>query len=230
MIQAKVEINFHEQDKASVFYESNNSGFDEINGQLLLFSFFLTRQMVNVGELALSLAAMISTLEKGGVFSLFIIKNDKNPNGASLVDYPGHKGRKAFIALLNYENPSNVSFQLEMRGFPGGEGYYVPNSIMAFLKYLITKNESNLEFLQAIYNVLIEWGKRTTMGLIDVENHNSVALELAVKNFLGNKALNPNVEDKNLKRASSSKSGCVLLFLLISLLLIGLFAICSVIF
>ena len=62
----RVEIHFHQQDKASVFLESNATADDQQRHELLLFSCFTARQLVHLAndmQEASSLAKALSMFE-----------------------------------------------------------------------------------------------------------------------------------------------------------------------
>jgi hypothetical protein len=132
-----LEIHFHQQDEGSVSLENNAiEEQQQILGELMLFSSFACRELVNLGnnQIASSVARVFSQATGG----LPDLAYHENPNAARLIDYKGSPGRKRYIASLVW-NEKGFAFSLSTKGFAwfGSDfGYYSPQALFLLLRYL----------------------------------------------------------------------------------------------
>jgi len=184
----RVEIHFHQKDKASVFLESNATADDQRRHELLLFSCFAARQLANVAEdmqLASSLAKSLSMFE----LPLAPLDDDLKPfigfvlttapDAAKLVDYKGIPGRKLFEAEIRIVPPT--SFTLQNKGFGSllrGINYYATNSVLLLLKYLARRRIEDGDYLYNLSKVAEFCGRIYLKGKLTPENHLSEALKI----------------------------------------------------
>jgi len=186
----KVEIHFHQKDKASVFLESNATGDDQRRNELLFFSCFAARQLVNVADdmqLASSLAKALSMFELplaplDDDFKPFIgFVLTTAPNGAKLVDYRGIPGRKLFEAEIRIVPPSSFSFTLQNKGFGSllrGINYYAKDSVLLLLKYLARRRIEDGDYLYNLSKVAEFCGKIYLKGKLTPKDHLSEAVKI----------------------------------------------------
>lgn len=97
----RLEIHFHQEDQGSIFLENNAVDDDyKKSGELLLYAYYVTVQLVNLGrnEVSLGIATLLNCLQD----QLARFAYHKSPNGAELVDFKGFPGRKRFLADLTW--------------------------------------------------------------------------------------------------------------------------------
>lgn len=179
-INMSLEVHYHQQDEASLFIESANSGNDEMFGEILLFCSYTLRMLVNFGQsqIASSLALLLAEID-GNINE--IIDYD-SPNGPRLVDYKGSIGRKQFIANLKCSD-NNFRFKLTSKGFGflgKGVGYYAANSVLLLLRYLAKRRRENVAFTSSLSQAAEQCGQAYYSGKLTIRNQGQIALMIAV--------------------------------------------------
>lgn len=139
------EIHFHEQEKASVYLESNCSGNAEKLGEIGLFVGFAMRMMSNLGnsELSRRLAVTLSALPEASAELA-----ERDPGDVAVVDYPGYAGRKRFHSdfLLSDEKVRLIVKPKGFGFFARGAGYYAPVAALVLARYLAKKRRDDAEY------------------------------------------------------------------------------------
>jgi len=146
----KLQIDFHQQDEASLFLESDAVGDLQPFGEVLLFSALALRQLHNLGPGPAS-SVLASTL--------MMIKTDLDtfistqpPDSPKIVDFRGTPGRKRFLADLEFEM-DRARFFLHPKGFGilgQGVNYYAPQSVLLLFKFLAARRESDPQFTRSL--------------------------------------------------------------------------------
>jgi len=157
-IQSNLEINFHQQDEASVFLENTTSGEEEKFGEILLFCCVALRTIVNFGNHQAAELIAMTLSQVGG--NLKELAGHDSPDAAKLIDYPGSAGRKRFLVTLGFSS-DNFNFQYKPKGFGLlgiGTGYYAPNAVMLLLRYLTKKRLDDEEFIERLENAVEQCG------------------------------------------------------------------------
>lgn len=101
-IQSNLEINFHQQDEASVFLENTANSKEEKFGEILSFCYVALHIIVNfgnhpaAGQIAMLLSQVDGNLKKFAGYD--------SPDGPKLIDCPRTTGRKRFLAALRYSD------------------------------------------------------------------------------------------------------------------------------
>jgi len=191
-INSRLEINFHQQDEASVFLENTTSGREEKFGEILLFCCVALRNIVNFGNhhpIASSLAVLLSQQIKGNLKELM---NHKGPSEPKIIDYPGSQGRKRFVASLKCAD-DNFNFQYNAKGFgflARGIGYYAPNSVLVLMKYLAKRRQDDKEYIEALENAAEQCGAIYLSGQLSIPNQSKIALMIAGVSY--------NIDDLNM--------------------------------
>jgi hypothetical protein len=178
-IKMRLEIDYHQQDQASLFLESSNSNQEELFGEILLFCCFTLRVLVNLGQsqVASSLATLLLRIEK----NLSNINEFDGPDWPEIVEYKGTSGRKQFIANLKYSDNS-FNFNLDTKGFGllgRGIDYYAPNSVFLLLKYLAKRRFEDKNYITNLAQAAIQCGQVFYSGRLTVINQSQVALYIA---------------------------------------------------
>ena len=106
-ISLNVEIHFHEQEKASIFLESNSTGNSAKFGELSLFTRFAIRIISNLGVCQFS--DQLATLLLEAPSKIHELPNEQNSGGLQLIPYPGYQGRKNFFAQLSMSETGDDS-------------------------------------------------------------------------------------------------------------------------
>lgn len=182
-IQSNLEINFHQQDEASVFLENTASGKEEKFGEILLFCCVALRTIVNFGNhpAAGQIAMLLSQV--GG--NLKELAEHDSPDGPKLIDYPGTAGRKRFLVTMRCSD-DNFNFQYKPKGFGllgSGTGYYAPNAVMLLLRYLAKKRLDDKEFIEGLKNVAEQCGAVYDSGKLSIPNQSQIALMIAGRSY-----------------------------------------------
>ena len=155
-IYAGAEIHFHEQEKVSVFFESNSTGKEEWVGELMLLGAYTNRMLVNLGGKNEATHILANTLIKCGED----LSEIERQIDCELVDYRGVPGRKRFIAKLNIKD-EDISFNLKAKGFgilARGVGYYAPVSIFMLAKHLILRRRGDTDYLGQLSEIMSYYG------------------------------------------------------------------------
>lgn len=179
----RVEVHFHQQDEASVFFESTFTADEGRPFELYFFTCFTVGQLLNLGNDKPGTSTLAEALMKMELpmapldddmmaFIAFIMGTA--PGTPKLVDYKGSPGRKMFEAELRFSSSS--SFRLEHKGFGflgTGLGYYVPHSVFLLLKYLARKRIQDADYLYTLAKVAERSGQAYLSGKLDIENQPS---------------------------------------------------------
>jgi len=148
----ELQVDFYQQDEASLFLESNAPGDLHDFGEIVLFDCFTLRQMHNLvrAPASMVLASLLGSIH--GVVDVLELVTTTPQDFPRLVDYRGIPGRKRFLATLDF-NTERASFILKPRGFGllgKGVNYYAPHSVILLLKYLASRHISDSEYLARI--------------------------------------------------------------------------------
>ena len=167
----RLEIHFHQEDQASVFLENNAIEDDyKKSGELLLYAYYVTRQLVNLGrnEVSLGIATLLTGLQNQMAQAAY----HKSPNGPALVDYKGSPGRKNFLANLSWGD-GKFWFDLKQNGFGWfgrGIGYYCPQSILILLQYLARRRIEDLDYIAYLEQLSYSCGGVFLAGELGMTN------------------------------------------------------------
>jgi|GEM_PF-1920949 len=181
----RLEINFHEQDKASVFLETNAIE-DERFAKLLMFCCYTVRHLYNLscggdpGDCGKALAEFLTQISEAHVS----LMRSELPDTASLVEYPGHPSDKRFIGRLKITD-TNLQYHMDLEGFDMlgiGLGYYSPNSVLILFQYL-AKDHFKDKDLDALIYAAVGCGMAFQNNQISLTSQNQVALSLAATAF-----------------------------------------------
>lgn len=143
----QAEIHFHEQEKASIFLESNVSDDAERFCEIALACFYGIRMISNFNDDAV--APGIAVLMQRAPELVEGCAKGEFGSGLKLIDYPGFPGRRSFILKLLMVD-RGVKFDLKPKGFgwlARGVGYYGPTSVMALVAKLALKRCKEPVFL-----------------------------------------------------------------------------------
>jgi hypothetical protein len=167
----KLEIHFHEQEKASVYLETNCKGLDEKIGEIGILVLFAIRIMSNLGRNAVSdgLATLLVDAPKW----LRGIAAGEMRGDVSVIPYPGYVGRKRFIAEFKM-NDKAYQFKYKAKGFgwfSSGIGYYSPNAVLVFLRFLAAKRLADNRYLEIMLDSAAMAGRAQLAREISVTNH-----------------------------------------------------------
>lgn len=183
--RSRLEVHFHDQDQASIFYETTAVDADNPFAELLIFCMYACRQMYSLAfggdstGSSRSLAEFLTGIPKN---LLELLVTDL-PSTARLVPFPGNSGRKRFIAELACNG--TVNFQMHTKGFgflAKGVGYYSPNSVYLFLQYLTVRRAKDTAYLTALQKAARDCGYWFVNGTPSVDHH-KLALDTACAAF-----------------------------------------------
>jgi len=146
----KLQIDFHQQDEASLFLESDAVGDFQPFGEVLMFSALALRQLHNLGPGTAS-SVLSSTLSfiKYNVDEFIATQPPDTPR---IVDYRGTPGSKRFLANLEFQM-DRARFFLYPKGFGflgQGVNYYAPQSVLLLLRFLASRREAAVQFLTSL--------------------------------------------------------------------------------
>lgn len=165
------EIHFHQQEEISVFLESNVSGDDERLGHIALMTLFSIRMMSNLDINATS--DDLGRFLVGGAEVVNEFARRSSTGGFQLIPYPGTAGRKVFLAHL-YMAGNDTRFDVTSKGFGlfgSGLGYYAPMAVVALLRHLAEKHDSDRRFLDALGLASSTCGQLHLKRQITLANH-----------------------------------------------------------
>jgi hypothetical protein len=170
------ELNFHEQEIVSFFHETNVSGSEEKFAELVFASAFTIRTMSNLGYDEASDAVAMQL----GLLSDLIIKVPERLDGLKpkIILYPGHAGRKRFIATLKFDS-TRMLLDYSAKGFgffSRGTGYYALASINSIFRYFALRrvgDESYLIALSSVAEGCSEYQKHREISLV---NHSQLVM------------------------------------------------------
>jgi hypothetical protein len=181
----RLEINFHEQDRASALFETNAIK-DERFAELLMFCCYTVRHLYNLscggdpGACAKTLAKFLTQMPEAHV----PLMRSELPDTASLVEYPGQRGEKRFIGRLKITD-KNLQFHMDLEGFDilgSGLGYYSPNPVLLLFQYLANGHFKDKD-LDALINAAVGCGMAFQNDQISLTSQNQVALSVAATAF-----------------------------------------------
>ena len=177
-ISADVEVHFHEQEKASIFHETNCVDNDERFAEIAVCTSYAIRMMSNLGqhEVTDSLGSALQIVP--GLIAE--VANGNHPSSPALIAYPGYKGRKRFIASLRI-NGSSSSFDFQAKGFgffAKAVGYYGPTSVLTLYRYMASRRPTETEYLEVLSQSAVICGNLQLRRMITMSNH--VTLESMV--------------------------------------------------
>lgn len=176
-IETNVEINFYQQDEASVYMTSTASGAKEDFGIMLLFSLYTIRTLVNLGrdsKEARGILAMLDEMDTG----LKDFAKDKKE--VKLVKSTNSRGPKYFIGEMSTDENTKVYYQHKAKGFGimgKGLGYYAPVSVMAFIKWLANKYEKDNKMFEVVGNTCVGIASVFNNSRVNITDQTSIALQ-----------------------------------------------------
>jgi hypothetical protein len=183
----RLEIDFYQQDEASIFLEINASGEEQKFAELLILCSLAVRQIFNLscggdpGGGAHSLSSLLSQVPE----DLSQLLETNLPNLPQLVDYRGASGRKRFSATLDF-NEKDFKFYLNPKGFgffARGIIHYAPNSVLLLLLYLARRRIGDHGYLRSLAKSANQCGNAYIAGAITIKSQNTVALQIASQSF-----------------------------------------------
>ncbi len=177
-IASDAEIYFYEQETISIFFESFASGDHEKLGEIALSVLYTLRMISNLGannevtyDLGMMLLKIPSDIEK--------IASGNELTDFQLIQYPGHKGRKYFTAMVRMDD-KGVNFDFKAKGFGlfgKGLNYYGPISVFALIRYLATKRADDEEYLNSLARSISRCGYLRKNDKITLTNQTQLAIE-----------------------------------------------------
>lgn len=177
MGKANLNIKFHSENQVSVV---SNIEENDTKSDILMFCFYVTRIISNIGknETSEQIGTLLSMADS--VETLINFKNHIGPNDFEIIDYPGNKAKISFDNELVYDENLNKipRFKHNPIGFDKsgkGLGFYVPISVLVYLKYLITKYEHKKNILQSLLTCSQYIGNSTSK--IGLFNKDKIAME-----------------------------------------------------
>lgn len=179
-IGMRLEIHFHQQDLASVLIESSTASEEEPSGELMLFSLFVARMLMNLGDgnpSAIGLAELLSEIDADAVRALV---HHESPDGPKLVGYQGSKGRKGFLAVLNATD-DNLAFKVNPWGLgvmARGAGYYTPNAAVLLLRHLAGRREDDDAFVNGLAEACRALGELFKGGQLTIRSQGHIAMSV----------------------------------------------------
>ena len=149
-IVEKSEVHFHEQERLSVYLESNSSCELEKVGEIGLLTMFALRMLSNLGKSqeADGLAQALCRAED--IVPLFA--TGQATGGFELIPYPGYEGRKRFYATFLLRD-DELRLDMTPKGFGllgTGLRYYAPVAVLGMLRHLAMKRATDGAYLQRL--------------------------------------------------------------------------------
>jgi hypothetical protein len=192
-MSARVEVHFHQQDEASVFLETTQSGDEQLYEELLLFAAFALRQMSNLGKhpTAVALAYLLSSVDTEFLDELSYSTND-DVGMPRIIAYPGHGGRKQFIATI-IGSRDDAQLKMEMKGFgllARGAGYYAPMSVQILMRYLSEQRSDDDYWLSILAAVANACGRAYAAGQLSLGSTGRVAANIVREQWVDRKSGN----------------------------------------
>jgi len=157
-IAASVEIHFHQQDEASVVFESSTSGEDRQKAELLMFCAFSLRQLYNLGYKEHLVVKTAELLCNTGVNIEGLVINNFYGK-LKLVAHKKDSSKIKFLAKLNYSNDKLTKFWHETieSGMPEDElEYYARTAIIVLLYYFAKRYKNDRNHLYKLGLAAIE--------------------------------------------------------------------------
>ena len=170
-ISLNVELHFHEQEKVSVYLESNTSGDDETFGEVSLFAMFAIRMISNLGPVDVS--DQLATLLTAAPNVICEMASGRVIGGVELVPYAGYPGRKRFLAQFGLDSRGpHFGFQVKGLGWLWtGLRYYGPVAVIALMRYLAIKRPDDGLFLKRLSKAAALVGHTQLGRTITLTNH-----------------------------------------------------------
>jgi hypothetical protein len=178
-IYMKLEVHYHQQDEASLIFESENSTQEKLFGEILLFCCFVLRLLVKFGKsnagyaLAMSLFEVSDNLKK--------VNDAKSFNSPKLIEHQEVPGQKQFLLKLEYAK-SKINFKMDLKGFglfKSELDYYGINTVLLFLSYLVNKIIDNEREIARLSEIVKNCGQAFTSGQLSKKNEKKMALVIA---------------------------------------------------
>jgi hypothetical protein len=170
------ELNFHEQEIVSFFHETNVSGSEEEFAELVFASAFTIRTMSNLRYDEASDAIAIQL----GLLSDLIINVPERLDGLKpkIILYPGHAGRKRFIATLKFDSTSMLLdyFAKGFGFFSRGIGYYANASVNSIFRYFAMRRDDDESYLNALSSVADGCSEYQKHRQISLVNHSQLVM------------------------------------------------------
>ena len=144
-----VEVTFVQQDAVSVFLESALVGEEEQRAEILLFSFFATRNIANLGRrdtVGSSLGDALCRVHDDK--SVYRLLREFGGTDLRLVDPRKESGPKRFNATLRLTRRGPI-FKLKAHGvgvLGKGLGFYSPTATLALLAYLLQRRQGDRRY------------------------------------------------------------------------------------
>jgi len=176
---ARLEIHFHEDDTASVRFETDAGKEREAFVENLMLSCFALRQMVNIGhnQVTYRLSGLLSDLEA-------LVEEPQaleRAAGPRLVEHDGRPGAKRFVAELDLLE-EGCGFRIAAKGFGlfgRGLGYYAPTSVVTLVRAWFRKRGREAERLRQFAAVAHTCADAFGSGAVSPGNQTRVALGIA---------------------------------------------------
>lgn len=196
----RIEIGFHDSDRASAFYESKGTDTG-LWGPLALFAAYSIRTLVDLGS-ADDGAKALSTYLAETTSDALAGPRRFNGSDVQLVAHPGTPGRKQFMAELEVHHDDVPRFEFATKGFgihPREIGDYAPNSVVVFLRYLGGRYLGDREFHAALADTARMVGMMHQSGHLSAHGQEHTALITAYSATRGNPRLRsfPWTDDKD---------------------------------
>jgi len=177
-IAINAEVNFHEQEVASIFHETNVAGRDEQFAELCFAGAFAIRMMSNMG--VNETTDMIGQQLQMVAQLIVETPQDLLEPKPKLIPYPGTPGRKRFIGNLQL-SPQGMRMDFKAKGFgllARGVGYYGPVAVQSVFRYFANRRADDTEFLTAIAETAAACGQLQLGRQIQVTNHAQLQMTL----------------------------------------------------
>jgi hypothetical protein len=187
-IAVRLEIHLYSDEEAAILITSNCWGREKRFGEILLYCGFSIRQLMNLGKgnkFAFMLADFLSEIGPDTVDRL-LHKTYPGVLMPDLIYYKGYKGRKGFVATVNYSETKSVyKFNCQSWGFgflARGMSNQTLYAVILLLKYLAAKNKMDSEFNTALSRASLNC-YNAFYGSLSLENQNITALKTAQAAF-----------------------------------------------
>ncbi len=164
------EIHFYDQEKVSLYLQSNSSDQVEKLGEIALGAFYGVRMMSNLGHgdpsdrIAMLLELFPSTARQFAEGSVI--------GNLNLIEYPGYDGRSQSLLDLRMID-GGVEFRVEP-----GVGFYAPASVLALEFHLARRRWSDPAFLRALSTTLAACAALYRRDMIRRHNHAQLILPI----------------------------------------------------
>ena len=172
------EINFHEQEVASIFHETNVAGRDEQFAELCFAGAFAIRMMSNMG--VNETTDMIGQQLQWIAHLITDTPDDLLEPKPELIRYPGHPGRRRFIGNLRL-SPHRMQMDFKAKGFgllARGMGYYGPVAVHSVFRYFASRRVDDTEYVTAMASTTAACGQLQLERQIQLSNHAQLQMML----------------------------------------------------